>query len=163
MLKKLFLLLMFAGIGWYCYDSGILHNLMHGMDPEPGRTCQVAGPIGEGSYLAADKDNLRHVIDSHIGTVQEKATGRIRVSGLVRDGGLLVVEDHSSVKVLANGKLRVLGYSYPITKVEVQDGAAEGQSGWVQREDVIDTPIQQLYQSMRGTKMQHSEESASEP
>lgn len=147
------MLCIFGGLGWYCYQNGIVYSFMNEGKPEPGRACEVVGPIGEGVYAAPAKSDMQYVIDSHIGTVAEKAQGRMRVGGLVRNGALILLDDHTPVKIVSNSTLRVLGFGYPLTGVEVTGGPQAGLAAWIQREDLVDTPLQQIYQSMRVTRV----------
>jgi hypothetical protein len=149
LLKRIIQLALICGIGWYVYESGIFYNLTHEMQPEVGRQCEVAGPIGEGVDACSAKDSMKWVIDAKIGTPQDKMAGRLRLERLKTTGEIATLADRTPVRVVENGTLHVLGYRYPLTQVEIAAGEYKGASAWVQREDVIDTPIQKIYQTMR--------------
>jgi hypothetical protein len=153
MFKNILKLAILGGLGWYFYTSGIFYNLTHEMQPELGRRCEVVGPIGEGVDAAGAKESLKYVIDAKIGTASDKAAGRLTVAALKRKGELATLADHTPVKIMESSKLPVLGYPYTLTRVEIIDGEYKGSAAWVQREDVIDSPIYQLHQSMRATKV----------
>jgi hypothetical protein len=152
MFRKLFYLCVLAGIGWYCQKSGILYNLTNDMQPEPGRECHIQGPVRAGVYVAGVKETMQFVIDSHIGNANEKAMARASLNTLERRGELTTVDDGTAVTVIGNSKLKVLGFPYPLTQIEINSGSNAGSKGWVQREDVVDTPIQELYQNLRVAK-----------
>jgi hypothetical protein len=161
MLWRVIWLAILAGAGWYTWKSGIYYSVTHSGEPEIGRICRICGLSGEGVYCAADQENLKYAIDATIGTPGQRLESAASLVAVVNQGRLVKVADNTQVRVLENDKLSVLGFSYGVAKLEFIDGDYAGSSGWVLREDVVDTPIQEVVrQATRwGGKMTNRDQS----
>lgn len=148
---RLIMLAIICGIGWYCYNNGIWYNISHGGGPQPGIQGEVAGPVRDGVPMMYDPDEAKYMFDVHIGNTQQKWEAAINLDRLMKNGSGVELDEHTKVKVLDSGTIRFLGADYAIAEVEVLSGPNAGAKGWVERNNLIDTPLQQVYQAMRGT------------
>ena len=148
---KILLFLILAGLGWYAYSNGIWYVCQHGGQPEPGRACEMVGPIKEGVNLALEQDDAKYMYDAQIGRPDMKAASRYTLSQIINEGRIVTVPDHSNVVVGETQFLTLYGNKYPVVHVDVTSGDLNGTSGWVERNNVLDNPVMQLYQFMRGT------------
>ena len=144
--KLFFNLLLLAGL-YYLYDTGVLQALASGNVPQVGRKCEVCGPKGGYVYMALSKQYASYPIDAAIGfSSRDRANAESALARAVESDIILTPDHHTKVEVLANDKAQLWGCTYRISKVEILEGEYKGKKGWVQREDVIDTPIQDIIQ-----------------
>lgn len=153
------------GLAWYLYSSGLLMAVLSGNVPEVGRTCQLWGPKNGQIYVALSRDDIKWPFDATIGfTQRDRAPAQRELSVAVDAGKIICPSDHTAAKILATDKLHLYSCLYPITKVKILSGAYKGKVGWVQRENVIDTPLQELIQRNFRPGMKHfNEEMAAAP
>lgn len=150
---RLFLLVLLAFGGWYAYTNGIFYNATHSGQPEPGRDCELVGPVGTGVNLVYQKEDMRYVIDTHIGSTGQKMEANANLEAMMRGGSGFRAPDHTQAKVLESGKTVLYGVTYMVTKVQITGGDSAGTKGWVERDNVLDTPMMKFVQSMRGTSV----------
>ena len=139
--------------GWYCYKTGMFYVLSHDLQPEPNKVSELVGPVGTGVNMAFAEENAKYLIDTHIGTAGQKLEAVQTLNAVIARGDAVNLDDHTKVKALESDKVKVYGCDYAVVQVEVVDGDHQGTNGWVERENVIDNPLQQLFQSMRGTTL----------
>ena len=151
MLFRLIFLLLIGGALYWGYQNGSLESLRSGGVPQVGREAKLMGPVkGAGVDVCIDKHSISRAIDSHIGSASDRLAGAAEVAAMYRSDRAVNVADNTRVKVLEASSVKVGSIPYKITKVKILSGENKGGVGWTDRADVIDTPVQELYQSMRG-------------
>ena len=151
MISKMIMLLVIAALGWYAYTTGAYYSLTHGMQAEPKRACELCGPYRKGAFMAYEKDDADFILQTHIGTPGDKLSSCNTLDAIVSEGRVALLPEHTQAVVETSGTRTLYGCIYPITKVKITNGEYQDQEGWVERENVIDNPIQQIYQAMRST------------
>lgn len=148
---RLVLVLLVAAFVYYLNDSGLLTYCTNSGMPGKGRICTVAGPTGT-VYFSPTEFMTKFEIDSHIGTAQEKWAAHVQLARYVEQGEIFELSEGTKVQVLQTKRVLVQSAPHWITQVKLLGGELKGAQGWVNRADVIDCPVQQIYQSMRKTK-----------
>jgi hypothetical protein len=148
--RLLFFILVLALL-FAAWKTGVLESVCSGGVPEYGRECTVEGPVrAKGVPAAIDPETLAREIDTHVGGASsERLALAMGVQSLFDSGALAVVNDGSRVKVVENGSLTVQSMPYKTVKVRVLNGELKGQQLWIERVNLIDTPVQTLFQSLR--------------
>lgn len=132
---------------YYLQTTGILNAVMHGNVPETGRICEVAGPKGGKAFFSPNKEEMRWPIDATIGfSLRDRRPGQARLNTALDTGLIINPANHTKIKVLGNHHVEVYKCWYRVVKVQILNGAYKGKKGWMLREDVIDTPLQQFIQ-----------------
>lgn len=145
-------IIVFIALAAYLHSSGLLFNITHDLQPETGRQCEVRGAAGHGCNLAYKKDDVKSIIDTRIGTPMDRAASEKVLNSMIRDEQVVHIPEFAEVKVLGAGFVTLYGCRYAVAKVQVVSGAAADTTGWVERENVLDSPLFALYHSMRATK-----------
>lgn len=147
---RIILLVILVAAGWYCYKTGIYYAVTHGFVPEPDKVSEVVGPVGTGFYMASSPENIRYVLDTHIGTPEQKSESNLNLQQIISRGDVVHLDDHTKVRAIESDKLKVYGCEYPVVHVEVVGGESNGAKGWIERDNLIDNPLQQLSRSWGG-------------
>lgn len=151
MIAKLVAFLLLLAFLLAAWRTGCLESIRSGAVPESGRECIVAGPIpNKGVPVAVDPESLKKEMDTHVGGASSaRLAGVSGLQSLYDDGQLATIADRSKVKIIENGQLRIDGVPYQIVKVRLLDGDNKGSTVWIERINLIDTPIQAVFQSLR--------------
>jgi hypothetical protein len=132
---------------WYLFTSGIAQAVVSGNVPQPGRECRLCGPKTGHVFLSLDKDQAALPIDATIGGKRDRHPSQVALARGIVAGEVLCPADNTKARVLTNANLSLYGCPYQITKVKLLSGPFKGKSGWVMRQDVMDTPVQEVIQS----------------
>jgi len=81
------------------------------------------------------------------------------LKALFESGELALVPPHTKVRVIENGSLMLDNLPYATVKVKLLDGTNKNAEVWIERANLIDTPIQSMIQSLR---QQHGGAAATE-
>lgn len=149
MLGRLIFLAVLIGLGWYAYDTGIWHGLQTGFEPEIGREGEMCGPHGGKLYMGTTRDSLGFVIGAAEMKSIERVEDAIKLKNALASGLVAEAENHAKVRVLANGRVVVYRAPFDLVQVQVLDGKYAGAIGWIRRENLLDTPLQQLFSKFR--------------
>lgn len=163
MVGKLFWLVVFVGLGWWCNKTGVIYNLTHSLQPEPGRECQVNGPIKSGVYIAPEKADMKFPIDAKIGTPAQRLESRQTLRVIIDQAKVYELPESTKVKVIRSGFVELYKIKNPLVEISVLDGDYAGQTGWVERENVIDSPFMEAFQAMRAAAPAKRESGAASP
>lgn len=148
---RVFFLLCVLGLGWWCSTNGILYNLMHGFEPEPARKCVLQGVHKEGVYFAPGKEDISYLLDTHIGSGGQRIEAMQKLLAAVSHGLVYKVPESTVAKVVSNSTHKMYGVPHHIVEIEVVDGDFAGQRGWVEREDVVESPLMEAFTAMRAS------------
>lgn len=152
MLRLFFLAVIVAGI-WWANNNGVLESLATNFTPKPGKKCEIAGPFGEGVWVGNSKDACALLIDSNLGTAGDKLQGAANRAVAMKNGELAQIADHTKIEIIKNDKVKLYGNDHAVVEAKVLSGDLEGTTIWLCRDDVIDTPLQEWFQSLRQTKL----------
>ncbi len=133
------------------WKTGILESVRSGAVPELGRECIICGPQPEqGVPVAVEPETLAREIETHVGAASsEKVAQNSAIQPLYESGDLVNLPDKTKVKVLDNSSVRVQELPVKIVKVKILSGPSKDAECWVERLNVIDTPIQSIVQGLR--------------
>jgi len=65
--------------------------------------------------------------------------------------------------VVSSSTHKMYGVPHHIVQIQLTDPDFAGQSGWVERDNVIDSPFMEAYNSMRATGVKKSNSKAANP
>lgn len=146
--KIVFFILLLGGLYW-AYQTGILDSLSSGNLPKIGKEVKLrSARKGAGIPIAGDKQTIARAIDSHLGSESDKLVGGVQLAGLYQNGELVKLPDDTKARVAERSTVKVQSMLFQIVKVRILSGNNKGAVGWVERENVIDTPLHELYQSV---------------
>ena len=145
-MARILIILMIAGVIWYADTHDVAKDVAHLLSPKAGTKCELRGFFGECIYMGDDKPTMKTIVDSTIGNAQDRMQGAQTVATLIRNGDIMELDDHTKVQVIGNDNFILYGATHPIVKVKVLSGGYSGQTGWINRDDVIDSPLQDFYQ-----------------
>lgn len=145
---KFVFLVILAGITYYLHSTGILNSLDGENKAIEGKDCEIASPYSSGVYVGATKNLAAVPIDATIGTEYLRAPAKIELSRCLRNGSIIKVADRTKVRVLKNDKVKLYAIPHQLVKVKLLSGDYKGSLGWVERDRVIDTPLQQVYHQL---------------
>ncbi len=150
MLRLLVILLILAGL-FGAWKSGALESIRSGGVPEYGRECTIDGPLkNKGVPAAIDPESLVREIDTHVGSASsERLAGAMGLQSLLDSGELAIIPAKSKVRVVENGSVTVQGMPYNTVKVRILEGKLKDVELWIERINLIDTPIQVVFQAIR--------------
>lgn len=146
---RLFMLLAIAALGYWCYQTGIFYSVTHNFEPEPKRAAVLHGLRKDGVKFALEKENMNYVLDSQIGTPGQKMEAALRLSAAMNQGLVGELPENTKCTVISSTSSKMYMHSYPLVKVEINGGEYDGTQVYVQREDVIDSPMMEGYAAMR--------------
>jgi hypothetical protein len=138
------------------WKTGILESIRSGATPETGRECYIDGPQkAKGVTVAIDPESLGREIDTHVGVASsERLAHAMGLKALFESGELAMVPPHTKVRVIENGSVTLDNLPCATVKVKLLEGTNKNAEVWVERANLIDTPIQSMIQSLR---QQHTE------
>lgn len=149
--RLLGLILLALGLVW-AYQTGILESISSGGEVKVGRTAKLCGPIkGSGVPAATDIESLAKEIDAHQGSDSDNPAVLLETESLYRKGLLVKVPENTKVSILESSKVMAASFPHKIAKVRVLSGTERG-TYWVERENVIDTPLQEVMQLLRSNQ-----------
>lgn len=146
---KILMLILIAAAGWYCYDTGILEGLGNNFTPKAGKTCELVAPAGGKLYVAVSQEMLGNVI----GLAEMKSIERIddqeKLQYILSRGYATAIPDHTKAIILGNAWITVHRAPFHVNQVKLLDGEFAESKVWVRRDNVVDTPVQQLFKAFR--------------
>lgn len=146
---RIIFLLLVVVLGYWCFTSGVIYNLTHQFEPEPQRAAVLHGPRKDGVKFAPVKENMQYVIDSKIGTPGQRVEAMLRETAAMNQGLIGKFDENTPCKVIETSNITMYRTKYPIVKVAITGGEYKGSRAFVQREDVIDSPVMELFAAMR--------------
>jgi len=144
-------LVLILALLFMAWKTGVVESIRSGGIPEYGRDCTVDGPIRlKGVPGAVDPESLSREIDTHVGAASsERLAVAMGLQSLFDSGALVHIPAHSKVSVIENGTVTVQGIQYKIVKITILGGKLKGSEFWIERVNLIDTPLQAFFQSLR--------------
>lgn len=147
--KLLFLILLIGGLFW-AYQVGILDSLSSNNTPKVGKEVKLCSSIkGAEIPVAADLPTISRAIDSHLGSESDKLAGAMQLAGLYHNGDLVKLAENTKARVAGVNTVKVHSMPFQVVKIKILSGSNKGGIGWVERDNVIDTPMHELLQSFR--------------
>jgi len=146
---KILMLVVVAAIGWYCYDTGILTGLSNNFTPVPGKACELVGASNGKLYIAVSKDAITELIGVGEMASVEKMDDAEKLANLLRSGLGAELPSPTKATIKDNAWVTVHGAPFHVTEVKLEDGEYSGHEVWTKRENVVDTPVQQLFVKFR--------------
>ncbi len=149
-MARFLLFLILAAAFWWAYTTGIVDSITHEFKPKTGKKCCVVGPFSEdGVWLGETFDVAVRLIDSYIGLRSDQLAGAFARAAMKREGEAVVIANGTKVQVEETRSGFIHRVPFKVVKVKLINGKYAGAHGWVRRDDVIDTPLQELYQKFR--------------
>lgn len=74
-----------------------------------------------------------------------------------------LLPENTAAKVVSSGKFKMYGVPHTVVQIDLTDKELAGVRGWVERDNVIDTPLLDAYNSMRATGKKPSNSDAGNP
>lgn len=147
---KLMCLVLLVGALFWAYQNGVLDSISSGNVPKIGKEVKLVGPAkGAGVPIGGDRELISRSIDAHLGTQSDKLAGAMTMATLFRSGELVKLPDNTKARVAEIDTVRVQSMPFKVVRVKILSGSNKGASGWVERDNVIDTPLQELFQAFR--------------
>lgn len=148
---RLIFLLLLAGLGYGAYTTGVWYDLTHDLRPEPGHAGYLTGPLHEGAWFATNQDDIKWYLDTTLkgpmgGDIMDSLQELVLAQ---KRGAIYQIAEKTKIQVMQNGDLSVHQVPFKIVKVRLTSGESNGCEGWVHRDDVVDTPLQEMFQGMR--------------
>lgn len=147
--KIFFILLLIGGLFW-AYQNDILDSLSSKNRPKIGKAVKLRGPFNkEAVPVAADLNRIGRVIDARLGSGSDKLNGAIELASLYKNGDVIKVPENTQAEVAGVSSVKLHGVPFPVVKVKLLSGSNKGGIGWVDRENVIDTPMHDFFHSIK--------------
>ena len=117
-----------------------------------GKEVKLCNPIkGAKVTVAADIPTISRAIDSQLGSESDKLAGAMGIAALYHNGDLVKLAANTKARVAGVETVTVHSMPFQVVKVKILSGSNKGGVGWVERDNVIDTPMHELFQSMCST------------
>ena len=144
---RLIFLVLLIIMGNFLHSTGVLESLNNGNKALISKVCEIASAKENFVYVSADKQMATVVIDAEIGAGYLRAPAvRDRTKSL-EEGTTIKVINHTQVKILSNDRIMLYGVPHQLVKIQLMSGPNKGGRGWVERNDVLDTPIHAILQN----------------
>lgn len=156
---KLFFLVLIGAAGYYLYATGILLALIDGNTPQIGKECEINSPYGDSVLAAYNKQTAAIPIDATIGSGYMRLPAVAALKTSLKNGQIVKVKNGTRTKILENDKVTLYAVPHQLVKVKILEGDYEGSKAWVERDRVIDTPLQAIWQlALRPNKLNKDEQ-----